>query len=138
MKLTLLAAMCLLAACGAATIPTALQRVEVLDEFCGAEAGKCNHLASRIVDFDAGVLERHTCAEGVDGGSPKWGPQRGDVIDRHAVTASQLEQVRAAVARLQISSQRIEAFDGAMTSVLITTASKGTPSSGPWSTASEV
>jgi hypothetical protein len=121
-------------ACGGAVTSgaaTDLQRLEVLDVDCGAQASSCQHLDSRIVDFDAGRLEHHACVEGVDGGSPKWGPSRGDAVDSHALTAAQLATVRDAVWRLQVSQARIQAFDGAMTSVEVTSASKGTQSLSP-------
>lgn len=111
-----------LGACTAAVdVSTGLQRVELRDEFCGAAQTSCSHLETQVVDFDGGLFERHTCIEGVDGGSAAWGPFRGDSVESKTLSAAQLTQVRQAVAGLQTQPATIEFLDGAMSEVVVTT-----------------
>jgi hypothetical protein len=105
----------------AVDVSAGLIRVELRDEFCGAAQTSCSHLETQAVDFDGGSFERHTCVEGVDGGSAAWGPSRGDTVESKTLSAAQLDQVRSAVAGLQTQPATIEFLDGAMSEVLITT-----------------
>lgn len=101
---------------------TGLRRVELVDSNCGAPASSCANLGSRSVDFDGGLLETHSCVEGVDGGSPRWGYLLGDTVSSRALTAEQLGRVRRAVAALGLARARLENHDGPMSSVIVTNA----------------
>lgn len=98
-----------------------VQQLEVEDQFCGASPTSCAHLAVSLVDFDAGVLEKHTCVEGADGGSGRWGPRRGDAVSARLLSGAQLASVRDAISRLTFDQQPLLALDGAMTTVTVRT-----------------
>lgn len=98
-----------------------LQRVELLDSNCGAISTSCAHLESRIVDFGSGQFEHHVCLENA-GSSAKWGAERGDRVETRALTASELAQVRQALAALRTKPAELTTPDGPMSSVLVTTA----------------
>jgi hypothetical protein len=116
------AVLLVLAACASGVdLSGGLQQVQLDDEFCGAAMTSCTHLGRQVVDFGAATVERHTCVEGVDGGSALFGPERGDVVAAHALSAAQLEQVKSAVAGLRVATEEITAYDGAMSQVTVTT-----------------
>lgn len=98
--------------------------------FCGARAGSCQNTATRIVDFDAGVIEVHTCIPDLDGGSSRFGGSTGDEVNTRPLPGPALATVSAAVDGLRFETNTIQVFDGAMTSVVITRAT-GAQSASP-------
>ncbi len=113
--------LCLGACAAGVDLSGGLVRVQLEDLVCGGVATSCSHSGRQTVDFDAGTLVRDTCVEGVDGGSVVFGPFRGDSVETHALSNAELEQVRQAVSGLRVEEGTVEAWDGAMTRVTITT-----------------
>ena len=104
--------------CGAEL--TDLHRAELAEVNCGGVSTSCSHEGTRIVDFEGAFLETHTCVEGVDGGSPRWGPERGETVSTRPLTEGQLKRVRTALEGLSVTQTQIDTLDGPMSTVTLT------------------
>lgn len=113
--------LCLGACASGVDLSGGLVSVQLDDENCGSLYTSCAHLGRQTVDFTASTLTREACVEGVDGGSPLFGPTRGDSVSTRPLTAVELTQVRQAVEGLRVATERIEMFDGPMSSVTVVT-----------------
>jgi hypothetical protein len=119
---------------GRQSVPaSSAQRIELSTTVCGGISSSCDNASLRVVDLAAATFELHRCVEqqaddaGLDSGRPaasgpsRFGAMRGDAVTVHALSPTQVQMVRDALAAVRYEKAKKKYEDGPMTTLVVVT-----------------